>query len=414
MSEPVGVVRNAVALSVVQVANYAFPLLTFPYLTRTLSTEIFGMVAVVTAVSAYFMMVSDYGFGLTATRDVAAARSDPQRVAVLMSAVFGAKLVLLAASVLILALGLLLTRASSIVVGLHVLAFLGVVGYALTPTWYFHGMEQMAWVTYPTVVAKGLLAAATFWWVRGDADVIRLLSLQALSALVVAAFGLLAMRRHVVISAPWPTISSIRRCMADATSVFVSRVLVTLYSSSGVLVLGLVSDLSAVGAYAIAEKASSALSSIYGPILQALFPSLARDYHDRPEVFHSRFRRSTRLLLLSSVFLAVAVAVAAPLISRAIRGAPDPEVAALLRVLALAIAVAPAGPSFTNYLVIVGRQRAVTHAVFAAAVVNLLLVVPLVVVYQASGLAWTVVLVQFFVAAAVRYRARTRVKGLPV
>lgn len=407
------VVRNAVALSVVQVANYAFPLLTFPYLARTLSKDAFGLVAVVTAVSSYGMLMSDYGFGLTATRDVAATRSDSGRLTTLVAAVLGAKLALLALCVALLAVGLLLTRVDATVVGAHVLAFLGVIGYALTPTWYFHGLEQMPWVTYPTVVSKGLLAVATFWLVRGDADVNRLLSLQALSMLLVAAFGLWAMRRQVRATTPWPSVASMRDCLAKGLGVFVSRVLVTLYTSSGVLVLGFFADLRAVGAYAIAEKASSALASIYGPVLQAMFPSLAREYVDHPEAFRARFFRTTRLLLLSSVLLAIAVAVAAPAIARAIRGAPDAEVSALLRVLALAIAVAPAGPSFTNYLVIVGHQRVLTQAVAAAAIVNLILVFPLVATYHAFGLAWTVVLVQFFVAAAVRYCARSRVQGLP-
>ncbi len=70
------VVRNAGLMYLVQISGYLFPLLMLPYLARVLSKEKFGLIAFAQMFIFYFVILTDYGFNLTATRDVAVARQD--------------------------------------------------------------------------------------------------------------------------------------------------------------------------------------------------------------------------------------------------------------------------------------------------------------------------------------------------
>ncbi len=61
------VIKNGLALVVVQVANYIVPLLAWPLLTKALGLEIFGILMMLFAVCSVCYIFTDFGFNLSAT-----------------------------------------------------------------------------------------------------------------------------------------------------------------------------------------------------------------------------------------------------------------------------------------------------------------------------------------------------------
>jgi len=61
---------NFFSLSVLQIFTYILPLLTLPYLVRVLGVEKFGLVMFAQAFMMLFNLLVEYGFILSATREV--------------------------------------------------------------------------------------------------------------------------------------------------------------------------------------------------------------------------------------------------------------------------------------------------------------------------------------------------------
>ena len=95
---------NFAWLSVLQVASYIFPLITMPYLARVIGTIGFGKIAFASAIMVWIQTIADWGFNLTATRDVAQNRDDKQRVSEIFSNVLWARCVLMLLSFAVLVL----------------------------------------------------------------------------------------------------------------------------------------------------------------------------------------------------------------------------------------------------------------------------------------------------------------------
>lgn len=76
MKQTSGIAKNSAMLMAMNIAKMIFPLLTLPYLTRVLSTDCYGSVVYVKSVTAYLQLLVDFGFVLSATKEIVRVRHD--------------------------------------------------------------------------------------------------------------------------------------------------------------------------------------------------------------------------------------------------------------------------------------------------------------------------------------------------
>ena len=68
--------KNSGMLLAMNAAKILFPLITLPYLTRVLSTDAYGTVVYVKSVISYMQLMVDFGFLLSATKEIVNANGD--------------------------------------------------------------------------------------------------------------------------------------------------------------------------------------------------------------------------------------------------------------------------------------------------------------------------------------------------
>ena len=86
--------KNTFFLYLMQISTYIFPLLTFPYLTRVLGAEKYGVVVFSNAVIQYFTLFLEFGFLLSATNLCSESREDKKKLGNITYGVMYAKVLL--------------------------------------------------------------------------------------------------------------------------------------------------------------------------------------------------------------------------------------------------------------------------------------------------------------------------------
>lgn len=317
--------ENFVSLGALQVVSYVLPLVSLPYLSRVLGVENFGLVFFAYAFMQYLIMLTDYGFGLSATREIATNRHNTKNLSNIFSAVTISKFVLLLLSYLILIMVTIFIpkiRENWLVFHLY---FLMVVGNVMYPVWFFQGMERMKYITFLNILAKTLFLFLIFIFVKQSADYIIVPLLESLGFMISGLIGFYFAIKEFNIKFYIPSFSSIKKQLKYSTEFFLSRASVSLYTNTNSFCLGLISSNILVGYYVAAEKIYRAIGGLSYPLNNALYPFIAKNKDIKT------YKKVTAIAIIVNTFICAVVFIFAPKFITIFYGAEMLNASAILR-----------------------------------------------------------------------------------
>ncbi|WP_041639585.1 oligosaccharide flippase family protein [[Mannheimia] succiniciproducens] len=268
---------NFFSLTVLQIVNYALPLLTLPYLVRVLDVETYGLVMFAQSFILFFNILVDFGFNLSATKEVSIHRDDKNKLIEIYSSVMVIKFLLILSSFIILSIIIFSFERFSLNKGVYFLSFLWVIGQALFPVWYFQGIEKMKYITIVNIIAKFLFTGCIFLFVKENADYLLIPLFNGLGILIAALVALWIVHVSLKQKVTWQPLSKLWIYFKESSTFFLSRASLTMYTSANAFVLGIFSNNTIVGYYSIADQLYKALQAFYTPLSQVLYPYIAKE-----------------------------------------------------------------------------------------------------------------------------------------
>ncbi len=314
------ILQNFFSLSFLQAANYLLPLITLPYLVRVLGPERFGLVAFAQAFIQYFMILTDFGFNLSATREISIHREDNKKVSEIFVSVFIIKLALVILSFLVIIIVVNCFEKFYLEKEIFYLTSLSVIGWAMFPQWFFQGIENMKFITLFNVAAKLLFTISIFLFVVSSNDYLFLPILNSASLFISGVFSLFVSIKYFNISLEFPSIKAIKYHFKEGWYIFLSNLFINLYTTTNSVFLGIFTNNTIVGYYSAAERILKAFQYLGMPINQVLYPYLSKLFVENKDKAILIFNKMFKIILILTFILSLLLCFFSPFIVKLVLG----------------------------------------------------------------------------------------------
>lgn len=406
-------VKNFTSLSLLQLANYIFPVITLPYLVRVLGPEKYGLINFAAAFSAYFVIITDYGFNLSATQEISVNRNDKEKVSEIFSSVLTIKIILFFLSSGIFFLIVNMFELFSNDAGLYSIMFIGVVGIVLFPLWVYQGVEKMKYILIINVAIRSVTIVSIFLLVKVENDYLLLAVIYTITQVMTGITGLFFAIRKFDLRYLFPSKVQLLEQLKKGWNLFLSSIWINLYTTSNVFILGLFAPNSVVGYYSAADKVRIAFQGILSSMSQSVFPYVNKLLAESYQKFLSFNRKLLKISVMIGIIISSSLFLFAEPIVKIVLGNEYSPSVIVLRIIAwLPLIIFLSNVFGIQTMLPLNYQKRFSQILFLAALINLMISFSIVPSYFEIGTAVSMLVTEIFVTLS--FYIFIRMKRIPV
>ena len=162
--------KNFIYSSILTVSTYLFPLIVYPYVSRTLGLSNIGIVNFVDNLVNYFVFLSMMGITTVGVREIASVRSNRQALSTTFMSLLSLTILTTLLAIAILWISMytvptLMPFKDLLYVGLIKLVF-----NLFLIEWFFMGMEDFKYITKRSILVKCLYVMSVFLFIKEPSD----------------------------------------------------------------------------------------------------------------------------------------------------------------------------------------------------------------------------------------------------
>lgn len=288
------IIENMFSLGGLKGATMLLPLLIIPHLIKSIGLELLGLLALAASVTAYLHTLINYGFAYTATREVAQNKLDKVKNTETLYNVVYCQLILIGLSFTIL---LFLSLSIPFVqnnLPLLLISLAHVSMVALSPSWFFQGVEDMKKIAGGEIVGKFFSFLMILFFIKEPNDLLLVPFLYLIGQILSLYVYGLFIRKYVNLSRVTKfDFGAIRSRLVNGWSMFVNILMPNFYNNYSYLAVGYFSNLSAVAAYDIVRRVMNVSEQLMGIVSKVYYPVLTNNFH--------RFNRFLKVIFLIAI-----------------------------------------------------------------------------------------------------------------
>lgn len=394
-------VKNFTSLSLLQISNYIFPLITLPYLVRVLGPEKYGLINFAAAFTAYFTILTDYGFNLSAVQEVSVNRNNTAKLSEIFSSVLFTKITLFVFSSI---LFFLIINSFTIFKDnfiLYLVTYFSVLGAIIYPVWFYQGIESMKHILVITIVVRSVTTLIIFIIIKTENDFVTLAAINSLNQCLIGIIALWISMKNFEIKIKKTNLSEIKRLLKSGLNIFLSTIWINIYTASNIFILGLFAPAKIVGYFAAADKVRLAFQGIITPVSQSVFPYVNKLLVESYEKFINFNKKLFKIALLTGAVISITLFVFAEQIVNYVLGHNYEQSILVLKIIAwLPMIIILSNVLGIQTMIPLNRDKSFSLILLFAALINVIISFLMVPDYLEIGTSISLIITETFVTVS--------------
>ncbi|MEO5591782.1 MAG: oligosaccharide flippase family protein [Chitinophagaceae bacterium] len=388
---------NFIALSIVQGTNFLLPLLVMPYMISKIGADGFGVIAIAQVMMIYLSAIADYGFNLTATKDIVLHRDDQLKISRIFFTVLATRLLITAFLFILLLIAIAFIPVFKEHFILYSLAFTYVIGQSLFVSWFFQGMEKMHYITISTLISRLIFVTLVLLFIHRKEDGIYFLFFLGIGNMIAGLFSFFIAIRIFKLTLLYPARADIKHELKEGWQVTISNLSISTYLYAGIFILRIFTNDTVVGYYSIAERIFFAVRQVLAVFSQVVYPHICQLSQKSKEAANIFFKMVYLPFLLLTLAGCGLLFILSPQVINIFLKEPSPLAVVLLRMLSfLPVIVCLNIPAY-QLLVAFDRKKSYVKIFGLATIINISINILLVNDLGASGTALSIIITELFI-----------------
>ena len=403
--------ENICSMVILRAMEYILSFLLIPFLLRMLGPSSYGMIAFMQGVMGYFILCVSYGFNLMAPRDL--AQAEPEEIPRIFSMYFWSMVFLCAGVTMCFVpayaiLGMAFSGGADWL--LFWAVYTSVIGTVIFPVWYFQGIQQMLYITALNFLGRMATMVGIFLFVREPEDYVLAAFLLSCTSMFAGALSwkfIYEIHPGILRRPVW---ADMKRAYREGREIFLSSLASNLYTTSDVVILGVLTNPTVVGYYSGADKLISCIKQTVSAVNSAVYPYISRIMRESRGEALRFLRRQLLVYTVCGVVGGAVLYVISPWGVPFLLGERYIDSIGPLQIMAFVpLVVAMSNVMGYETMLPLGMEKIYSRVLISASILNLAIIFPLISWGGAEGTACAMLVTETFVTvvmAAVLWRRR--------
>ena len=378
-----------------QILLVILPLITAPYISRTLGATAVGVYSYTYSVAYYFLLIAMLGIGNHGNRSIAAVRDDRKKLNKTFSSIYSLQVMTFSIAILAYAIYLVLFVKDNRLIVLLQLIY--VTSGLFDIGWLFFGLEQFKLTVARNTLIKISTVVLMFVFVHKPSDLWKYTLIMSAGTLFSQAYLWLYVKKYV--SFEKCSVKEITSNIKPVLILFIPVLAYSIYKVMDKIMLGNMSSYDQVGFYNNAEKIINIPMGIITALGTVMLPRMSNIVAngDKKRV-DDYIRISAKLVTLLSSAIAFGLMGVSSVLAPVFFGDEFIACGEIIRLLSVTVFfIAWANVIRTQYLIPNKRDSIYLTSTMVGAILNLIINWMLIPKYQANGAAFGTIVAEFSV-----------------
>ena len=269
------IINNIISLGFLEFIRVLIPIIAIPILISKLGIEKYGLVIFAESVVLYFTFALNFGFDLSATKEISRFNNNVRKISEIVSSVLIIKILILAIAVLIYFYIFFVFNFYEQERLLFLLSFLVVFQSIIIPVWFFQGLQKMQYLTIVDSISRISYLVLILFFIDAGDDYLLVPIFKFFGIFFAGFFSLYFLFIKEKIKFHIINFKLLIYHFKLGIPFFVSNISNLINSKTNNILLGLYTSFSILAYYDFVYKIIQGLTLTYGTIIKVMYPHIS-------------------------------------------------------------------------------------------------------------------------------------------